>query len=338
MIPIAISLALWAGSTVPLATGPHRGLLAKAGDLELELVVGPERIALYPLDSKLTPLPLVPSDRVTLVCEGHGTLQLLAASDHFEADNPYGVSSPLTFGTVVQRATGAEAARFTFSPAEASTFHDHRPYHGGMVGMVGDRHLELAVVQSGKEAELQLFVTDAYRQPIPLAGLTASAQVNDGAEMTLTPIAGSFVGRIPQAKGPLDVHTAVRFPGEAEPVSMDFYVDKTQQSPQGGNAPISARAGARPIPARAGNAPIAVRVTASGFVPERIEATAGRTVKLRFTRTSRDSCGKQVLFPSLGVTRDLPLDKSVEVDLVAPKGELAFTCGMHMLKGSVVGF
>jgi plastocyanin domain-containing protein len=60
-------------------------------------------------------------------------------------------------------------------------------------------------------------------------------------------------------------------------------------------------------------------------------------VRLLFTRTSRDGCGKQVVFPSLGVTRDVPLDKPVEVDLVAPKGELAFTCGMHMLKGSVVG-
>ncbi len=318
--PNVIALSLWATlATAPLTAGPHRGLVARAGDLELELVVGPERIALYPLDSKLQPLPLVPGDKVTLVCEGRGTLSLLPASDHFEADNPYGVGSPLTLGAIVQRATHAEAARFAFSPAEASTFHDHRPYHGGLVGMVGDRHLELAVVPSNKETELQLYVTDAYRQPIPLAGLTASATVNDGAAMTLHPVAGSFVGRVPGAKGALDVHVEVRFPGEPQPVSMDFYVEKA------------------PEPARAGDEPINVRVTGGGFVPERIEATAGRTVKLRFTRTSRDTCGKQVVFPALGVTRDLPLDIPVVVDLVAPRGELAFTCGMRMLKGSVVG-
>jgi hypothetical protein len=324
MISLAISLGLWSAlGAAPPAMGPHRGLLAKAGDLELELVVGPERIALYPLDSHLAILPLVASDKVTLVCEGHATLPLLAASDHFEADNPYGVSTALVFGAVVQRTTSAEAARFAFNPAEASTFHDHRPYHGGIVGMVGDRHLELAVVPSngpsGKEAELQLFVTDAYRQPIALAGITARAQINDRTEIELEPVAGSFVGRVPQTKGPLDVHAEVRFPGEAEPVSMDFYVEK------------------KPEPAQAGDQPIKVKVTGGGFVPERIEATAGRPIKLRFMRTSRDTCGKQVVFPSLGVTRDLPLDKPVEVDLIAPKGELSFTCGMRMLKGSVIG-
>ncbi len=327
MTPTVMSLALTVLAAAPLLTGPHRGLLARAGDLDLELVVGPERIALYPLNAKLEMLPLVASDQVTLVCEGHGMLALLAASDHFEADNPYGVGSPLTFGAVVQRAARAEAARFDFSPAEASTFHDHRPYHGGMVGMVGDRHLELAVVPSGKEAELQLFVTDAYRQPIPLAGLSARATVNDHIQVALQPIAGSFVARLPQAKGPLDVHVEVRLPAEPAPVSMDFYVDKTAE----------AQAEKGPVSARAENAPIAVRVTASGFVPGRIETTAGHAIKLRFMRTSRDGCGKQVVFPALGVTRDLPLDKPVEVDLVAPKGELAFTCGMHMLKGSVVG-
>ena len=301
------------------ASGPHHGLLAKAGDLELELVVGPERIALYPLGPKLESLPLVTSDKVTLVCEGHGDLELLPASDHFEVDNPYGVGSPLLFGAVVQGKAGADAARFAFSPAEASTFHDHRPYHGGIVGMVGERHLELAVVPSGKDSELQLYVTDAYRQPIPLAGLTASATVNDGPPMALQPVAGSFVGRVPRAKGPLDVHTDVRFPNEPQPVSMDFYVEKSAEQ------------------TRAGNGPIDVKVTGSGFVPARIEARAGQALHLRFTRTARDTCAKKVVFPALGVTRDLPLDKTVEVDLVAPKGPLAFTCGMRMLKGSVVG-
>jgi len=319
-------------AAAPLPTlGPHRGLLAEAGGLDLELVIGPERIALYPLaagtgdraDSgptgALKALPLVAGDRVTLVCAGHPALQLLPASDHFEADNPWGVGAALTCGAVMQQPAGSLAGRFAFVPAEASTFHDHRPYHGGIVGMVGDRHLELAVVPSGRGAELQLYVTDAYRQPIPLSGLSARAQVGDRPAITLQAMAGSFVGRVPPSQGPLDVHTEVQFPGEAQPVSMDFYVEKT--------------AG----PTKAGDAPVEIKVTGGGFVPERIEAPVGRTVKLRFIRTSRDGCGKQVVFPTLGVTRDLPLDQPVEVDLVVPKGGLAFTCGMHMLKGSVVG-
>jgi hypothetical protein len=320
MLPTAPLLlaAITAAGALP-ALGPHHGLLAQAGDLDLELVVGPERIALYPFDAKRAPLPIATTDQITLLCEGHPSLKLLPASDHFEVDNPYGVGSPLTFAAVVQQPASALAARFAFVPAEASTFHDHRPYHGGMVGMAGDRHLELAVVPSGKQAELQLYVTDAYRRPIPLAGLSASAVVNGGREMPLEAMAGSFVGRVGQSKGPLDVHTEVRFPGEAQAVSMDFYVDKAQAT------------------ATAGDAPVDVKVTGGGFVPKRIEATAGKTVKLRFTRTSRTTCATQVVFPGLGVTRDLPLDKPVEVDVVVPKGALAFTCGMHMLKGSVVG-
>jgi hypothetical protein len=321
MLPGATLLVMTAVAAAPQlpALGPHHGLLAQAGGMDLELVVGPERIALYPLDPTLAPLPIVTADQITLLCEGHPTLKLLPASDHFEADNPYGVGAPLTFGAVIQEPSSARAARFAFVPTEASTFHDHRPYHGGMVGMVGDRHLELAVVPSGKDAELQLYVTDAYRQPIPLAGLSASATVNDGKELPFQATAGSFIARVPQSKGPLDVHAEVRFPGEAQLVSMDFYVEKAQG------------------PAKAGDTPVDVKVTSGGFVPKRIEAEAGKTVKLRFTRTSRDTCATQVVFPGLGVTRDLPLDKPVEVDVVVPKGALAFTCGMHMLKGSVVG-
>jgi hypothetical protein len=318
--PLAPWIAGFALTAVQVpALGPHHGLLAQVGDFDLELVVGPERIALYPLDGRLGPLPIAAADQITLVCQGHPSLKLLPASDHFEADNPYGVGSALVFGAVMQQPAGALAARFAFVPAEASTFHDHRPYHGGQVGMIGDRHLELAVVPSGRQAELQLYVTDAYRQPIPLAGLSASAQISGGKAIPLEATAGSFVGRVPEPKGPLDVHTEVRFNGEPQPVSMDFYVEKAQ------------------APATAGDAPVDVKVTGSGFVPKRIEAAAGATVKLRFTRTSRDTCATQVVFPGLGMTRDLPLDTPVEVEVVVPKGALAFTCGMHMLKGSVVG-
>ena len=319
-----LSLALLAIAPLP-RLGPHGGLMTTAGAGVLELVVGPERLALYPLDSSLSPLPLEPRDQVSLLCLDHPALPLLAATDHFEASNPYGVEKPLTFAAILQRRDSVLAARFAFDPTEASTFHDHRPYHGGMLGMVGERHLELALVPLGRgggasaESELQLYVTDAYRRPIPLAGLSALVQIGEGRAVPLLAAAGSFVTRLPRSKEPLDVHTEVRFPGEPEPVSMDFYLEQ------------------QPAPAQASTGRIEVRVSGGGFTPARIETSAGAPLKLRFLRVSKETCGKQVVFPALGLTRDLPLRQPVDIDLVAPRGELAFTCGMHMFKGSIVG-
>ena len=298
--------------------GPHQGLLAPAGDVTLELVVGPERLALYVLGADLTTRPAAAGDKATLLCAGHAEVPLLASADHFEAANPYGASSALAFAAVWQNPLGARVARFSFAPEDASTFHDHRPYHGGMVGMVGERHMELAVVPVGDQAELQLYVTDAYRRPIPLEGLHAVASVGGGKSFPLTASADCFVGQVAKTKGPLDVHAEVTLPSEPAPVEMDFYVAAaTTQAPSHG--------------------PIEVRVGTAGFAPARIEASADAPIRLRFLRTTDSTCGKQIVFPSLGITRDLPLNKPVDIDLVAPRGELAFTCGMRMLKGAVIG-
>jgi plastocyanin domain-containing protein len=43
-----------------------------------------------------------------------------------------------------------------------------------------------------------------------------------------------------------------------------------------------------------------------------------------------------VVFPSLGVKRALPLNEPVTIEVTPARGELAFACGMDMLKGTVV--
>jgi plastocyanin domain-containing protein len=43
-----------------------------------------------------------------------------------------------------------------------------------------------------------------------------------------------------------------------------------------------------------------------------------------------------VVFPSLAITRALPLNQRVVIELTPPKGELTFTCGMKMLRGTLV--
>jgi plastocyanin domain-containing protein len=81
---------------------------------------------------------------------------------------------------------------------------------------------------------------------------------------------------------------------------------------------------------------VEVTVGADGYHPSTVRTTPGRPVTLVFTRTTEESCGQQVVFPSLEIRRDLPLRQPVEVTVTPTAGTLAFTCGMGMLRGAVV--
>jgi RND family efflux transporter MFP subunit len=81
------------------------------------------------------------------------------------------------------------------------------------------------------------------------------------------------------------------------------------------------------------------RVTASrnGFEPGKIRVKAGVPVRLTFVRTTDETCATEVVFPSLKIQRPLPLNKPVVVEFTPKKsGEIRFSCGMDMFKGTVV--
>lgn len=82
---------------------------------------------------------------------------------------------------------------------------------------------------------------------------------------------------------------------------------------------------------------IQVAVTEKGFVPSSIKAKAGEPVVLAITRKTDRTCAKQAVFPSLGKTFDLPLNKTVRVTLHPDRaGRIDFACGMGMIKAKVV--
>ena len=83
---------------------------------------------------------------------------------------------------------------------------------------------------------------------------------------------------------------------------------------------------------------VEIRVDDQGYHPSTIRAAAGRALTLVFRRTDALNCGEKVRFPSLNnLERDLPVGQAVEVAVTVPaSGELAFTCGMNMYRGSVV--
>ena len=82
---------------------------------------------------------------------------------------------------------------------------------------------------------------------------------------------------------------------------------------------------------------VLVNVTMVGFDPELIEAKAGQPLKLAFFRPNAANCAREVVFPGLGIRKELPPGQTVVVDITPPKsGPLGFECGMKMLKGQLI--
>jgi plastocyanin domain-containing protein len=83
-----------------------------------------------------------------------------------------------------------------------------------------------------------------------------------------------------------------------------------------------------------------VTVNEHGFAPGSVElpkGPAGSTVPVTFLRMTDETCAKEVVFPDVGIKKDLPLRKPVVVDVPADTArKLTFQCGMAMYKGAVV--
>ena len=58
--------------------------------------------------------------------------------------------------------------------AESTAGHHHRSHHGGVVGMVGDRHLEALALSSGR---ILVYLSGFGREPLPHDRLTGTATV-----------------------------------------------------------------------------------------------------------------------------------------------------------------
>ena len=74
-----------------------------------------------------------------------------------------------------------------------------------------------------------------------------------------------------------------------------------------------------------------------GYSPDIIEVERGKPVQLSFYRDEENSCSEELLMPDFSIRRDLPAFKTTLVELLPEKvGTFTFTCGMGMLRGSLV--
>jgi cobalt-zinc-cadmium efflux system membrane fusion protein len=80
-----------------------------------------------------------------------------------------------------------------------------------------------------------------------------------------------------------------------------------------------------------------IAVTTDGFAPASVTVERGRPVELVFLRKTDETCAKRVVFPSLQITKDLPLDEPVTIAWTPDEADsVDFICGMNMLKGAVI--
>jgi plastocyanin domain-containing protein len=80
-----------------------------------------------------------------------------------------------------------------------------------------------------------------------------------------------------------------------------------------------------------------IQADEKGFTPSSFELKKGAPATLIFRRTSDATCATQVVFPELKLTKDLPLNVPVPIEV--PTGDartLVFQCGMGMFKGKAV--
>lgn len=74
-----------------------------------------------------------------------------------------------------------------------------------------------------------------------------------------------------------------------------------------------------------------------GYSPSTIRVTAGKPVRLAFDRQEASGCSAELLIPAFGIREKLPAFDTTVVEFTPQQpGEYEFTCGMKMLRGSIV--
>lgn len=204
--------------------------------------------------------------------------------------------------------------------------HDHTPLQGGMVVMIGDLHLE---VLARKEGEVRVYLTDAFRRPVPLTGRKGQVEIVSRASPAkttqLVPSAGGdFLSARFDPFGTSQLEATVRLPVPEDP---DYFITLLLE-PGGAPPPTTVETG--------GVQSVKVEVQ-GGYSPERIVLKKGVPARITFLRKDTSECSRELRIPEFGIAQELAPLKETVVTLTPTKaGTFAFTCGMDMMRGTLV--
>lgn len=104
-----------------------------------------------------------------------------------------------------------------------------------------------------------------------------------------------------------------------------------------GSTPTSAVPTPNPATATVDVQSAKIAVTEKGYEPDKVRFRAGLPARLTVVRTTDKTCGTEIVFPTLNIKRALPLNAPVVIEFTPAKTrDIAFACGMNMLKGVIV--
>ncbi len=80
-----------------------------------------------------------------------------------------------------------------------------------------------------------------------------------------------------------------------------------------------------------------VRIEVKGaYVPAVIRVRAGAPVRLEFHRDETNTCTEEVVLADFGIRAFLPAHRTTPVDFTPAAGTYEFTCGMGMVRGTII--
>lgn len=79
-----------------------------------------------------------------------------------------------------------------------------------------------------------------------------------------------------------------------------------------------------------------INVTATGYNPNKITLKANIPAQIKFITQNVHSCSRAIVFPTLKISRTLPVTGETLINLPAlPKGTIPFSCSMGMYQGQI---
>ncbi len=317
---------------------PHGGWVESTPRGHLELVASRDgSYRVYLLDDALKARPVEgASGSVKVAKGGYPEVALAPAGDHLAGQGPAHTDDHLAMVVTVVQGGKPETVRFNAhleasghggAPPGGMKEHDHTPLQGGIVAMSGDTHLEVLSLRSG---EVRVWVTDAFRRPVPISGMKGTVEAG-GQRVPLAPEPGGqfLAAKLPASDQERETTVHLPMPGDPE-YFITFLL--TPKDAQGAEAPKTS-----PAPAEAEAVQEVTITVAGGYSPAQVRLKKGVPARLRFFRKDTSGCSEELLIPDFGVKKTLVALSETVVEFTPDKaGTFPFTCGMRMLKGELI--